>query len=257
MKPGKRTLWGIGSAIGYVILERMEFPVWVAGPLGLVAVGCFAAGLWQWAGEFNHQQPRGRRGEQKRLQIVLSGLFVTTCVLGFLGLRGLIPTSSNETTEMLERYRRLFAISDIPNKTSLIELNNRELKAKATAVYQRIRDMEEVWNAEHQRIRSQLQSGAIDQATHDELVKEQRERFTNEYAREHRVDARMVLTELYNRIPPKARKHLMGLPGITDNDPRSGIVSMYDIMPPEVSIYFSDQLANQIEELVKLLPDRQ
>ena len=65
----------------------------------------------------------------------------------------------------------------------------------------------------------------------------------------------MVLVELRNRIPYGKRKHIIGLPNINPADPRDGSVSLYSVMTGESGFWFSELLAREIEELVKLLPN--
>jgi hypothetical protein len=65
----------------------------------------------------------------------------------------------------------------------------------------------------------------------------------------------MVRKALQSRIPYEHRKHILGLPDLKPADPRAGSVSLYGAFPSPFNLFFSEQLANELEELVKLLPD--
>ena len=77
----------------------------------------------------------------------------------------------------------------------------------------------------------------------------------DEFDQKHRVDARMVLLELRNRIPFEARKHIIGMGGVKPEDKRAGVVSLYDIIPADFGVGFAAMLARELKELAKLLPD--
>src|SRR5438094_6244935 len=103
------------------------------------------------------------------------------------------------------------------------------------------------------KLQTQLDTKKINNAKFAELMREQSQKGAEEFDRESKVDAQMVLLELRNRIPFEKRKHIIGLPNIRPADPRDGSVSLYSVLPGEFGFWWSEMLAREIEELVKLL----
>jgi len=168
----------------------------------------------------------------------------------------LIPTAPLDTNQlaMLERYRRFYENSDAPHKTTLIEMTNVELKTRGMNLYTGIKAMNAHYGKVARERESRLGRKEIDQAESGRLWHEEMAQAGLEFDAKYRVDARMVLQELRNRIPYDARKHIIGLGNMNPADVRAGKVSLYDLFPADFAVGFSDLLAREIEELVKLLP---
>jgi hypothetical protein len=112
-------------------------------------------------------------------------------------------------------------------------------------LYERIRKI----NSFHEKQLRQLNDS--------NAISEEMRRVEEEYDSEVKVDATMVLGELKNRIPYERRNHILGLPEINPADPKAGSPSMYTApWPGPFNLLFSQMLANEMEELVKLLPDK-
>jgi hypothetical protein len=224
--------------------------VWFAAILGIVALMLFFAGL-------GVRQLRRWRREAARMFIIASGIVGFVVFAAGAWLIGHIedePTR-DEQEALLERYRRFVENSEAPNRTTLIELTNRELKARGTNLYTRIKAMNAHYAEVARTRKTREERKEIDAEESGRLWLQETAEAGKEFDENYRTDARMVLLELRNRIPYAARKHIVGLPNINPADKRAGKVSMYDIFPAEFAVGFSDLLAREIEELVKLLPD--
>jgi hypothetical protein len=253
-------LFATGTAILGFIMDRIlsNLPAWISLSLFAVALTLYAGGLWDWSGKFNAMSKPNRRKETIKLRLLLVGLFVFAGVLFLITIRGLMPqpTLNAEQLAMLDRYRRFYLNSDAPNKTTLIEMTNRELKIRGTNLYTRIKAMNAHYSQVARNREARHASKEIDDIENGRLWREEMAQAGEEYDRNYRTEARMVLLELRNRTPYQARKHILGMPSINPADNRAGQVSLYDVFPAEFSVGFSDLLAREIEELVKLLPDQ-
>jgi len=238
------------------VAEKMNLPTFVTGIIASLAVAYFSVGLWYWAGQFQYQYKSARVWEGRKLQGSITGLFVTICILSFIYYHSLISVPWSEQQQLIERYRHVLGTSEIPNKTTLIELTNKELKSKGTQIYRKIHAMNQHYNASIRELRKKSARNELDEVKRRELEREITSKGGEEFNRELRTDATMVVRELRNRIPYASRKHIVGLPDINPADKRAGSVSRYTVMPAEFSFFWSDQLAREIEELVKLLPER-
>jgi hypothetical protein len=253
----KKTPWfGHGSALLLVVAEALNVWTWVVGAITVLAVAFYTTGLWNWAGNFQHKQKHERPKQDRRLRLAVCGLFLATSAVMFAYYHELFPISISEQQALIQRYRYMFERTEIPNKTTLIELTNSELRSKGTNVYRGIHKLNDFYGANVQQLRQKQQRGEIDKPKLEELIAAEESRAATEFAREWQVDAALVLRELRNRIPREARKHIVGLPGIKSADPRDGVVSLYDVLPTPFNLFASDLLAREIEQLVKLLPDR-
>jgi hypothetical protein len=107
-KMSSKTLIGFGFvAVGWVA-ERMEWPpVTLVGAL-LLAVGCFSAGLWKFAGEFQPTPRNQRSGKVRTLRVVLVGLLLVAAAAmgGWYYREQLVePTVSSRPVFDLKTYR--------------------------------------------------------------------------------------------------------------------------------------------------------
>jgi hypothetical protein len=257
-----RFYFGGGSAVILFLLEILQvmqivsIPLSVAALLGVIAVSFYAVGIWEWVGQFKYAQQSVNDQQVLRLRGLVTGLFVLAAILAFILWHRMYPLPSNEMQATLERYRRALGIDENKGITALIELTDEEVEQKGTLIYKKIRDMNSFYNVNDLKLQNKRDRKEIDEAKYQELVRQQMLQAGDEFIRELRTDAIMVLTALRGRIPYEHRKHIVGLPDIMPADPRAGSVSLYSVTPGVFNLFWSEMLANEIEELVKLLPDR-
>ena len=256
---------GLATSILLTVVSLAPFTLMVklilSGVLSLVAVSFYSLAIAHWVADFKYEPSKKRRSVhryERYLQWTVPGLFILSFILvfTFIAYNKLgVQAPLDEQQALIERYRNLFKISEVSNKTTLIELTNKELKAKGTLLYKKIKAMNSFYGGNIRKLQTQLNTKQIDKEKFAELSREQVQKGAEEFDKESRVDAQMVLVELRNRIPYGKRKHIIGLPNINPADPRDGSVSLYSTMTGEFGFWWSELLAREIEELVKLLPD--
>jgi hypothetical protein len=246
----RKPLWLLAAAIsgGAVSMSGIQSALFAAF-LFVVAMLLFLAGL-------NEAQLRRWRIGAARMFILLSGLVGFTIFAAGAFILGRVEDepSDRERTALLERYRHFVENSEAPNKTSLIELTNVELKVRGANLYGRIKTINSHYSGIAVLRQDRLAKKEISPEESGRLWQEEKAKAGEEFEG-LRVEARMILVELRNRIPYEARKHIVGLPSINPADKRAGSVSLHDVFPSGLAVGFSDLLAREIEELVKLLPD--
>lgn len=252
-------LFGLGATAGAFAVDKLlpSWPDWVGIVLAASAVLCYTWGVWEWSGKFQAIERSNRRRQTSNLRWAITALVFTSGLLAVLIMLKLTPATPLDSSQlaMLERYRRFYENSEAPYKTTLIEMTNGELKTRGTNLYTGIKAMNAYWSKVAREREARLMRKAIDQAESLRLWREEMAQAGLEFDSKYRVEARMVLQEVRNRIPYEARKHIIGLGSINPADVRAGKVSLYDLFPADFAVGFSELLAREIEELVKLLPD--
>lgn len=253
-----KLLFGAGATAAALAVDKLlpSWPDWIGIALALVAVACYALGSWEWSGKFQAIEQSNRRRNTRSLRcVVTASVLISGLLLIFIMLK-LIPTAPLDTSQiaMLERYRRFYENSEAPHKTTLIEMTNGELKTRGGNLYIGIKAMNTHWSKVARERDARAGRKEIDQIESGRLWREEMAQAGLEFDAKYRVEARMVLQELRNRIPHDLRKHIIGLGNINPADVRSGKVSLYDLFPADFAVGFSDLLAREIEELVRLLP---
>ncbi len=128
-----------------------------------------------------------------------------------------------------------------------------ELKHRGTSIYKDIYALIDHWESQT-RISD---ASTPDQAERLRLAHERVIEAGKEFDTKLRTDATIVLRELRSRIPYEARKQIPAIPTFEPADPRAGALITLDIpLGPEFSFGMMKPLARELEELVKLLPDR-
>jgi len=234
--------------------DRIDMPWFVTGAAAGGAVVFWSLAIWNWVGRFRYQSSTNAKLQNLTLKLVTAGMFVLLCLLSFSYYKSLIPADEGEQAALLERYRRTLDLAELPNKTALIELTDEELRKKSEITVRNIRDMNAFYGESLEKHKARLNRREIDQLRFQELHRQEALRAAEEYERKYRIDAQMVVRELRNRIPYAARKHIVGLPEIRPADSRAGNVDLGSVMSSEFSLYYSDALCREIEELAKLLP---
>lgn len=255
MKKKYDTYFQYGLPVLFLFLEIIRLHYFFTAVVGLVAIGLYSIGIWHWASEFHHEHKSVREKKDRTLQLVVTGLFASFFVLAFVSYHQLIPVPFDENEAAIKRYRHALGIDENTGRTTLIELSNRELKKKSTLLYEKIRQINNYNDERIRELNNKLAKKEIDEGKLVIARNEEIARYTKEFDEKIRVDAVMVLGELRNRIPLDKRKHFIGLPDIRPADRRDSSVSLHRAMPSAMSVHFSGLLANEIEELVKLLPN--
>jgi len=255
----KATTWfGLGAAVGGPFLQwwiPTVPPLWPI-VLGFVSVGSFTLGLWEWSGKFAATAQQNRKNETRKMRLALAILFAAACVLGLVLLRDLAPKPPLDAAQMalLDRYKQFYEKSEAPNKTTLIEMTNSELKTRTANVASRLTGLSKALDDGEKALRVRFDKGEFTEPVFQKMFQDLTKGLGEEYGR-YRVDASMCLQELRNRVPPEARKHFPGIPGIRDSDPRGGAVVLTDLLPNSVSVMMVEFLVRELEMLSKLLPD--
>jgi hypothetical protein len=199
------------------------------------------------------------RGEGKVITKAPVAFVVALLLLGWLiceFLESRYVHQLEDAHATIDRYRRALEVEKNTGTTTLIELTNTELKQKGTILYKKIQDLDSFHNKNIRELKAQHERKEIDKLQLKQLWDKQEAQVAEEFAKELRTDALMVREELRNRIPEERRKHIIGLPNVNPADSREGSVSLYSVLPTPLNFHVSGQLAYEIEELVKLLPDK-
>ena len=193
-KPDPWSWWfKSGTAAVVFIAEKLELPTFAMAIIALGAVAYFSVGLWFWAGQFQHKYISVRAKEEWKLKFTLISLFIGICFVSFVYYHQLIPIATSEQEQLVQRYRYLFKISEIPNKTTLIELSDAELKSKGTLLYKKIKAMNSFYGDNIRKLETQLNAKTIDKEKFSELRREQMRKGAEEFDKESRVDAQWCL----------------------------------------------------------------
>jgi hypothetical protein len=243
--------WGL--ALVTVVGGQMDWPKPVLLVPAVGALLCFAFGAYKWGGEFNYRI-RGT-SQQTLLRWALASLVTLSAGLAFGTYLRVFPTWTDEREARLQRYQRFYENSDAPNKTTLIEMTNVELKTRCANLLQRMNAMMSHFGTQDGQLKGRFYAKEITQAEYEKRYSALEAAVAREFEAKYRVEARMLLLEFRNRIAPENRKHIVGMGGFKSSDPRDGTVSLYDIFPSTFGFYFSEQLARELQELSKLLPD--
>jgi hypothetical protein len=152
------------------------------------------------------------------------------------------------------------------------KLADRKLKEQANIIVSKIRAMNIVFDTRMTVIRDRSDRKEINNEEFGRLWEEELQRAGEEFERDLKTDALIVLWELRKRVPAETRKHIIGLKGIPDivltpdgrpdvehqapvDGPNGAPVSSMGVMGIKFDFAFSRTLADEIEQLTKLLPD--
>jgi hypothetical protein len=263
MKKLAHPAWfGHGASAFAVVLDRWLASDVVTGLIAAVAIGFYVRGMWDWAGQFGlltqNTQKNRRVVPNRRLQVVASGLvgisLALFCLLAYLWQR---PPLSAEQTESLERYRRFYENADPQQRPPFIEMSDSDLVTRTRNAYTRLRAMSQHYEAEDQNIQRASARGEISPQVALERTVDLMNQAGREYEDGHRVEAQMLLRVLRSRIPIDARKHIVMTPlsnvEINPKDRRAGQVNVAEIAPPIFAAGTAGLLANELEQLSRLL----
>jgi len=187
-------------------------------------------------------------GELKKAPVSCAFLIIVSILSG-------IEIGSWHFSERLEakdgeihRYRVALGI-DKASDGSLVELNNQELLAKATATVAKLRDLDDQIRERFKAMDSQKLS------PHDlsEAQKAATLEFSQEFERNLSADADNVRLELRRRLTPEAIAHVIRVPAFQTGGGVS--VPITDLMKGTgFEVGFIKGLADEIEQMAKLLP---
>lgn len=162
----------------------------------------------------------------------------------------------NTKDGQIGRYRVALGI-DPASQGALIELNNRELQAKAFATVIRLRDMCSSLQKKSEAIQVQLHRGMIDEKARYERIDAMNKELSNDFMRNLRADAFNVDNELRRRLGPQAVAAIIGITPsvVADDGTRVDILTlvMRGVDAPGFSVGFVCTLADGVEQMAKLL----
>lgn len=156
--------------------------------------------------------------------------------------------------EIAQRYRMSAGIDRPDSRTRLSILTNIELREKGRNLVKRIREIRSIY----ERNTHGIDSESIDPKKPDDMKRWLKEiKSGDRLMQEVRVDASLIIEEMRDRLSPEIRERVMkSLPHIqTDYSPDSDVLFWKTQLAGGILIGFADVIADEIEELTKLLPD--
>jgi len=152
---------------------------------------------------------------------------------------------------LLARYRVALGI-DRPSQGSLIELTNKEMRAKAMSTAAALREFTV-------SLRNQTDSavaGAKDDKDKAERSFRILKAMSDEFDRKLKADSNLVDNELRRRLGPEAVASIVGVPPSVFSASDKAAVSIIGMMPSGMgmSAGFAGTLADSIEQMARLLP---
>lgn len=159
--------------------------------------------------------------------------------------------------DTVHRYEVALGTAKPSSNTSLTALNNEELKKKAEYTVRTIRDIMSLHEKYLTDIKSELTSKTLTEQQYGERSEQERGRAAKQFEKEIRADALILLDELRSRLPPEIReRNVTSSPKFRSADHPEAEVSIHRLIPSNFSVITASFLANEIEDLAKVLPDR-
>jgi hypothetical protein len=151
----------------------------------------------------------------------------------------------------LSRYRVALGI-DPASKGALVELSNQELALRAQSIVVQLRQLTSELNQKSTEIESRTKRGE-DKSKADAEKMAAVKQVSGEFDRNLASEAYNLENELQKRLDPKALSHVVRVPAFSDSD--GSRVTVSDLMRGSgFDVLMLDGLANEIEQMAKLLP---
>ena len=180
---------------------------------------------------------------------VIAVLVCTGLVL--LGASSYYNSETRKLKSDNDRYKILLGI-DKPTTTTLSLLTNSELRSKAFHIVEEIRERIRGHQENELSLSEKRKEGKITEEEYDTLSEGEYDRAASAFAIEIRSAALNVYNELRRRLPEDVT---LMMPVLRPADPTDPTVSLYQAFSlQQVSWGFAERLANDIDQLAKLLP---
>ncbi len=155
-----------GSTAALVVAQIMSAPTIIVAALSVIAVLCYAVGIWQWLGQFeSRSKPVGGSQQTQETLLKCLGIFlflffvIPATILNYR----VAPPDTSETEARLSRYRRVLGIESNTGTVTLIEMTDGELKKKATLLVQNVRKLISAYEEQDRRLQSRHERKEIDE----------------------------------------------------------------------------------------------
>jgi hypothetical protein len=178
--------------------------------------------------------------------------FVVSLLGGFIFWVWFCGYKVDDLKEEVIRYRQEIGIEKVQNVRPLIGLTNKELKRKGTNEVRIIRAIVSYHQDQYIELNSRHRKREITDIQFQELREREDKRAMEELTEKVKVAAFMSFDEFFKREPGAAGMQI-GLPRLNPSDKRDENPSLYRLLL--LSIHDAGRLADNIEELVKALPD--
>jgi hypothetical protein len=185
---------------------------------------------------------------------VLASAVIIWLVMNW-GFGRIIDNKDAEVASLKAENERLRVAANIsPATSSLISLNNSELKKKTAYIVDRLRAISSVVNTRTAEISAQ--SNVDDKAKHSQIESVLKE-MDRQFVGEVRADAYNIDFELRRRLGPQIVAGIVGIsPSIVANDGTR--ININQLLPsdttPVFDLGFIPTLADGIEQMARLLP---
>jgi hypothetical protein len=178
--------------------------------------------------------------------------FVVSLLVGVVFWAWVYDDKVNDLKEEITRYRQEIGIEKVQNVRPLISLTNKELRKKGTNEVLTIRAIVSYHQDQYIELNARHRKREITDIQFQELREREDKRAMEELNEKVKVAAFMSFDELSKREPGAAGM-LIGLPRLNPADKRDESPSLYRLFV--LSVHDAGRLADNIEELVKALPD--
>jgi hypothetical protein len=149
------------------------------------------------------------------------------------------------------RLKSTLRIENPQNSRPFIELTNKELRKRGVNAVQTIRSVVSYHQEQYIELNTKRRKKEVTEIQFQESREREDKRATDELTDKVKVEALMIFDELFKREPGVADMQI-GFPRLNPADQRDESPSLYRIM---LDIHGASRFADNIEELVKALPD--